>query len=248
MGNQVEYELFVFSGIIAWWYFADAAQNSAQAIYNHRAIITKMYFPRIIIPIIPVVVRSFDLGLQLVALFRLMAWFGRAPGQRSLGSSARGTQLGAAGLGRGFPLLGAVDIFPRRSAGARQSISMSACSFAGHLLGSLVPEQYRLLYKILNPTVGPLTNLRAGLFDSMRPTLKVSSPPLQRRSSSWLSASSHSSGSRTVWPSECFERSPVTNYAVRIKGLGKRFVKSEGGAIALCVRCLGVQKSIISGR
>jgi lipopolysaccharide transport system permease protein len=34
---------------------------------------------------------------------------------------------------------------------------------------SLVPEQYRLLYKILNPAVGPLTNLRAGLFDIYAP-------------------------------------------------------------------------------
>jgi lipopolysaccharide transport system permease protein len=37
---------------------------------------------------------------------------------------------------------------------------------------ALVPDQYRLLYKILNPTVGPLTNLRAGLFDLYTPDLE----------------------------------------------------------------------------
>jgi lipopolysaccharide transport system permease protein len=169
MGNQVEYELFVFSGIIAWWYFADAAQKSAQAIYNHRGIITKMYFPRIIIPIIPVFVRSFDLGLQLIALFLLMAWFGRVPDQDVWVLPLAALNLVLLALAVGF-LCSVLSTYFRDIQQALVNLLYVGMFLSPVIYSaSLVPEQYRLLYKILNPAVGPLTNLRAGLFDIYAP-------------------------------------------------------------------------------
>lgn len=166
MGSTVEYELFVFSGIISWWYFSDATSGSAEAIYNHRDIITKMYFPRAIIPVMPVVVRFFDLCLQFVTLAGLMLFFGRAPDANIWLFPIAVANLMLLALAVGF-IVTTLSIHFRDV----QKI-LGNLLYVGLFLSpviystELVPEPYRLLYKIINPAVGPLVNIRAGLFDA----------------------------------------------------------------------------------
>lgn len=169
MGVDVEYELFVFSGIISWWYFSDAALGSAKAIYNHRSIITKMYFPRIIIPVMPVAVRSFDLCMQFVALAGLMILYGRAPDLDLwlFPVAVLNLMLLALGVGYIFAVLSTYfrDVQQILGNALYVGLFLSPVIFST----DLVPEQFQLLYKIINPAVGPLVNLRAGLFNAYPP-------------------------------------------------------------------------------
>jgi lipopolysaccharide transport system permease protein len=171
MGNQAEYELFVFAGIISWWYFSDAALGSAQSVYNHRGIISKMYFPRVIIPVIPVVVRGFDWSLQFIALFVLMAWFGRGPDADAWVFPLAVLGLMLLALAVGF--IGTVLSMYFRDVQQVFSNLLYVGFFLSPVIFSpaLIPEKYQLLYKVLNPAVGPLTNIRAGLFDVYSPDL-----------------------------------------------------------------------------
>jgi lipopolysaccharide transport system permease protein len=165
MGANVEYTLFVFSGIISWWYFSDATSGSAQSIYVHRGIITKMYFPRIIIPIMPVIVRSFDWFIQFIALFLIMAWYGRGPDADFwlVPVAILNLMLLAMAVGFLFAVLSTYFRDVQQALGNALYVGL----FISPVIYShtLVPEQYRLLYVTLNPAVGPLTALRAGLFD-----------------------------------------------------------------------------------
>ncbi len=169
MGTNVEYTLFVFSGIISWWYFSDATSGSANSIYVHRSIITKMYFPRVIIPVMPVIVRSFDWFLQFLALFVIMAWYGRSPDAEVWLIPVAILNLMVLALAVGF-LFAVLSTYFRDVQQALGN-ALYVGLFISPVIYShtLVPEQYRLLYVTLNPTVGPLTALRAGLFDVYPP-------------------------------------------------------------------------------
>lgn len=169
MGNSVEYELFVFSGIISWWYFSDAASNSAKSIFNYRNIITKMYFPRIIIPIIPVIVRAFDWAVQFIPLFIMMAFYNRTPGYDFwlFPVSVLTLMLLATAVGFVFAVLSTYFRDVQQVLGNALYVGL----FLSPVIYSidLVPERFRTLYSILNPAAGPLTNIRAGLFKDFPP-------------------------------------------------------------------------------
>src|SRR5262245_51733117 len=49
-GDQVRYPLFVFAGLLPWTFFANAITNASQSVIGSQNLVTKIYFPRLIIP------------------------------------------------------------------------------------------------------------------------------------------------------------------------------------------------------
>jgi homopolymeric O-antigen transport system permease protein len=73
------YPLFVLSGLITWQYFARAITSGSNSIVANAAIITKVYFPRMILPLSAVLAGLVDYAVNLVVLLLLMMFYGRAP-------------------------------------------------------------------------------------------------------------------------------------------------------------------------
>ena len=74
------YPLFVLSGLITWQYFARAVTTASNSIVANSHIITKAYFPRMILPLSGVLAGLVDYLINLAVLLVLMAVYGRAPG------------------------------------------------------------------------------------------------------------------------------------------------------------------------
>jgi lipopolysaccharide transport system permease protein len=74
------YPLFVLSGLITWQYFARAITSGSNSVWGHSHIITKVYFPRMILPLSAVLAGLVDYVVNLTVLLVVMVFYGRAPG------------------------------------------------------------------------------------------------------------------------------------------------------------------------
>lgn len=72
----VPYPLFAYSGFLVWTFFANAVFSSSQSLVGSAPLITKVYFPRVLVPIAAVGARLADFGIAFVLLGVLMAYYG----------------------------------------------------------------------------------------------------------------------------------------------------------------------------
>jgi lipopolysaccharide transport system permease protein len=73
------YPIFFYPAVMIWTYFAHAVMQASQSIVDHRQIVTKTYFPRVILPIAAVVSGLVDLALSFAVLIVLMIVYGVEP-------------------------------------------------------------------------------------------------------------------------------------------------------------------------
>lgn len=74
--DNIPYPLFAYAGLLAWTFFANAITNSGNSIVGSANLITKVYFPRIIIPGAAVLAGLVDFAIALVIMALLMIYFG----------------------------------------------------------------------------------------------------------------------------------------------------------------------------
>jgi ABC-type polysaccharide/polyol phosphate export permease len=72
--------VFVFAGLAIWVYFSSAVNNAAESLVTDEALVTKVYFPRILAPLASILPGLVDLAVSLVVIAVLMAIYGVAPG------------------------------------------------------------------------------------------------------------------------------------------------------------------------
>jgi lipopolysaccharide transport system permease protein len=75
----VPYPLFVYAGLLPWLYFASSLTQSSVSIVGSSALVTKVYFPRLIIPLASVCVPVVDFVISFVVLIGMFLYYGRAP-------------------------------------------------------------------------------------------------------------------------------------------------------------------------
>jgi lipopolysaccharide transport system permease protein len=71
----VPYPIFVYSALLPWTYFASSVALSSNSLVSNRALVTKVYFPRVLLPLAGVIVPIVDFLLAVVVLFGMMVWF-----------------------------------------------------------------------------------------------------------------------------------------------------------------------------
>jgi lipopolysaccharide transport system permease protein len=71
--DGVPYLLFVFCGLTAWRYFSETAQRSNNSLVNNAQLVSKVYFPRMLIPLSHTFSALVDFGVMLIMLFVIMA-------------------------------------------------------------------------------------------------------------------------------------------------------------------------------
>ena len=77
--DDVPYPLFVFAGLVPWTYFANALVQAGNSLIEQERLITKVWFPRLLIPLSAVLGGLVDLGVASVMLAALMAFYGYGP-------------------------------------------------------------------------------------------------------------------------------------------------------------------------
>ena len=74
------YPLFVLAGVLPWTFFANAVSAAGNSVVGNERLVSKIYFPRLIIPVSSVGASLFDFLISLAILAVMMAWYGAAPG------------------------------------------------------------------------------------------------------------------------------------------------------------------------
>jgi len=77
--GDLPYPLFYYSGLLPWLYFSGAFQNATNAIIDHQRLITKVYFPRLLLPLAAVVCGLVDFAVAFIILVAMMAFYSIAP-------------------------------------------------------------------------------------------------------------------------------------------------------------------------
>ena len=77
--SQVPYPVFSYSGLLPWNFFAGALTLSGMSLVGNANLLTKVYFPRLVIPISAVLAGLVDFGISFLVLLGLMAAYGVAP-------------------------------------------------------------------------------------------------------------------------------------------------------------------------
>jgi lipopolysaccharide transport system permease protein len=166
--SGVPYPLFAYAGLVVWTFCTSALSQATQSIVEQQAMITRVYFPRILLPLSGVLAATVDMILSLPVLIGLMLFYGFAP------SSAIWTLplflLLTAGAALGIGLwLSALNV---RYRDVRYAIPflIQLWFLATPVMypSSLLPNRWRVLYGI-NPMAGVIEGFRWGLLKGVKP-------------------------------------------------------------------------------
>ena len=156
----VPYVLFVYVGLLPWTFFNGAVTSSSNSLVNNAHLITKVYFPRSIIPVSAVAARLLDLASAFIVLIGLMAWYRVAltPSILLLPVLVALVTLLALGVGMVCSTLNV----KYRDVGVLIPVLLQLWMYASPVVypTSLVPARWRTIYQ-LNPLVGLIGNFRA---------------------------------------------------------------------------------------
>lgn len=77
--DGVPYPIFVYTGLLFWQFFSDALGETSNSLLANKSIITKVYFPRLLLPISTVLTKFVDFIIASIILVGLMLYYGYAP-------------------------------------------------------------------------------------------------------------------------------------------------------------------------
>jgi len=77
--DGVPYPIFVYVGLLFWQFFSTALSDTSMALISNQSIITKVYFPRLILPISSVMTKFVDFLIATLILIGLMFYYGYMP-------------------------------------------------------------------------------------------------------------------------------------------------------------------------
>jgi lipopolysaccharide transport system permease protein len=162
------YALFVYTALLPWTFFSGAVTNATMSLVSHTQLITKVYFPREILPLTYVIAGFFDFLIGLAVLGALMAWFGVAPTIHAVHVIPIVMLLAAWLLAVALVLAAAQVRW--RDIGVAMPVLLQVWMFGSPVIYplNLVPEAWRPWY-LLNPMAGIITSFRDVLLEGTPP-------------------------------------------------------------------------------
>jgi len=157
--DGLPYPIFAYTALLPWTYFSQAVSRSGVGLVGNANLVSKVYFPRLIIPLASVVTPLVDFVLSFVILLGLMVWFGITPTWGVLVLPLFLLLALATALSVGL-FLSALNV-KYRDVGYVIPFLTQFWMYASPVIYpvSLVPEKWRLLYS-LNPMVGVIEGFR----------------------------------------------------------------------------------------
>lgn len=158
----VPYPILVFAAMLPWQFFSNALSEASNSLVGNANLISKVYFPRLIIPASSVITSFVDFLISGAILVALMVWYQFVPGWRVFYLSVFIGIAFAAAMGAGLWLT-ALNVKYRDFRYivpfiVQFGLYVSPVGFSS----SIVPGKWRLLYS-LNPMVGVIDGFRWAL-------------------------------------------------------------------------------------
>lgn len=166
--NGAPYALMVFAGLLPWLFFSAAFSDASNSVVGNANLVSKVYFPRLIIPLASVIVGLVDFLLAMAVYLFVSLFYSHTPGLNVLALPMfllqlclliLGCSLSVAALGvwyRDFRHLLPVVL--------QLGVYLSPVGFSS----TVVPEKWRLLYAC-NPMVGIIDGFRWSLLGDSQP-------------------------------------------------------------------------------
>ena len=170
--DGLPYPVFAYTALLPWTYFAQGLTRSGNSLVGNSNLITKVYFPRLLMPVSALGAPTVDFLLSFLILLGLMAWYGITPTWSVLA----------------LPLLLLLAVLTAITAGLWLSpinVKYRDVNYTLPFLTqfwmyaspvvypvSLVPEQWRWVY-CLNPMVGVIEGFRWALLGKQSPDFMV---------------------------------------------------------------------------
>lgn len=160
--DGVPYTIFSYAALVPWTYFSNALTQSTNSLISASSMITKVYFPRLVLPMATVIGKLADFSIAILILFAMMLYYQITPTIWALALPVLIILmiLSAAGLGMWLTALAVQYRDIRYGLGLFVQLLMYASPVV--YPASNVPEQWRLVYAI-NPLVGVIEGFRAAL-------------------------------------------------------------------------------------
>ncbi len=166
--NGVPYLLFSFAGLLGWNLFSNTLSKTSGCLIGNAQLISKVYFPRLVLPLSTVPSTLVDFGVAAGMMGVLMVLYGVAPGWGLLLAPLWLAMLLAIALGIG--LISAALTVSYRDVQYILPVFLQILLYASPVAYSIsaVPERLRVFYT-LNPLTAPLEALRASILGGQMP-------------------------------------------------------------------------------
>jgi lipopolysaccharide transport system permease protein len=173
---EIPAPLFYYTGLLPWGMFTKALGDAGRSMIANRSMITKIYFPRLVIPISSVISGLVDFSIAFVVLIGMMLYYRFAP--------SSSYQLTLSPWIWTLPLFTLLAVITALGAGLWLSALNAIYRDINYVIpfliqfwmfitpiaypASMIPEQYRLIYS-LNPMTGVVEGFRWALLGSGQP-------------------------------------------------------------------------------
>ena len=160
--DGIPYPLFSFTALVPWTFFVMAVQQSSNSVVGSANLISKVYFPRLAIPVATVLAAMVDFGISFVVLLGMMIYYRRMPTVHALYVPFFVLLAFLASLGVGL-WLSALNV-KYRDIRYVVPFLLQFWMFASPIVypTSMLPARWRTLYA-LNPMVGVVDGMRWSL-------------------------------------------------------------------------------------
>jgi lipopolysaccharide transport system permease protein len=170
--DNLPYPIFAFTALLPWNYFAQAIGRSGTSLVSNANLVSKVYFPRLVIPISGAIAPLVDFVISFVILLGMMVWYGIAPTWGILALPLF-TLLAVVTAVAVSLYLAALNV-KYRDVGHAIPFLVQFWMYASPVVYSvsIIPEKWRLLYS-LNPMVGVIEGFRWALLGKEQPDFAV---------------------------------------------------------------------------
>jgi len=170
--DGVPYPVFAFAGLLPWTFFSQVLTRGGNSVVASANLVTKIYFPRLLLPLAATAAPAVDFLLSFLMLLGLMAWFHVAPTWNLL---ALPLFMGLAFMTAMAMTLWLSSLNVRyRDVGYVIPFMSQVWMYASPVVYpvSVIPEKWRLLYS-LNPMAGVIEGFRWALLGKGTPDFMV---------------------------------------------------------------------------
>lgn len=167
---QIPYPVFAFCALVPWQLFSSALTQSSNSVVSEQRLLTKVYFPRLIIPISPILSALVDFGISFVLLLLMMLTYGVRPHAAVMlvPFFVLFALLAALAVGLWLAALNAIYRDVRYTIPFLTQFWLFASPIA--YPSTIVPQDWQWVYG-LNPMVGVVEGFRWALLGTVSPSL-----------------------------------------------------------------------------
>lgn len=158
-GSDVPYAVIVIGGLLPWTLFSTVLSDASFSVIGNAPLITKVYFPRLIIPLSTIAVALADFAVSLAILVGVLVWYGVMPGWQILLLPVFVALALLAGFGPALWAAGLVVKYRDFRFVIPFLLQFGLYASPVGFSSTVVPEHWRVLYN-LNPMVGIIDGFR----------------------------------------------------------------------------------------